>query len=515
VDSYPDPIVPNGLSDLWRERVDRFANPDPLEVVIVGERKASKTEDGHAYGAADFAVVPDEAKPDGWKLRLTDADGAVPVDRVAMAIRAIQPGGMRDNRVTLSSGDKAQAVDRIAAAIERADTTTEQATALTTALDTTKGRTDWFELIVTAPNTLKDAVVGALHALVPHRNGEAPVEDKVAAPAIYDSELTFFKEANGSLRFIALMSNRWRDRDKEIIPAAAHEEFVNALDEAGYRNAEGGPAMEAWLWHTPGTKWGEVDWAAYVNGFMVVSGTVDKGYDDVAVRLAADKSIGVSHGFRYLTDANDGSIITQYRAFELSPLPRAVASNPWTDLAVIQEEVKAMGFDNRIPEEKRAFLAAKLGEERVADLESDTAKQQAALLGAGIDYKAADADPPADPAPPADGAPAVNPVAALAEATVKAVTDSPAFANIAASIKAVGDAQAAFDTRLKILELSEDEKLSALLRSRTADVGAARASQSDGNIIEEGEAKKHGAPENGFIAQVTEDLVATMGMKSQ
>ncbi len=518
VDSYPDPIVPNGISDLWRERVDRFAQVDPLEVVIVGEREAAvgskqetKTEGGVEYPPADFAVVPDAGTPSGWKLRLAEGSaGNVTVAQVARAITAMQPGGFRGNRVSLSSDQKAQAITRIGRAIGRTGGSDDQKDNLRERLDGVKAKADWFEIMVTGPKALKDAITAGLLKMTGRSNGTGD------SPLTYDSSLTLFKDRDDNLRFVALMSNRYRDRDKEIIPEAAHREFVGALDGAAYKNAEGGPAMEAWLWHTPGTKWGEVDWAEYVNGFMVVSGAVDKGYEDVAERLAADPDLGVSHGFKYLTDEVDRSIITHYQSFEFSALPLSVASNPYTALAVIQEEAKAMAADNNgIPQEKRGFIADKLGEDRAVELEADTARRDAALQGAGVESKATgDGSPPADA--PTAGAPADAPdtMQTLAEAAVKAVTESKVMTDMATALKTVADGQAALDVRMKVLEHTDDEKVGDLFRSRVGNVADQRASQRTETVIPKDDAEKAGVPKFDIFEEVTADVARVAGIST-
>lgn len=523
VDSYPDPIVPNGLSDLWRDRFDRFAQTDPLEVVIVGERDAdggtkqeTKTEGGVSYPPADFAVVPDAAKPSGWKLRLAEGSaGSITVAQVARAITAMQPGGFRGNRVSLSSDQKTQAISRIGRAIGRTGGTDDQKSDLRERLDAVKAKAGWWEVLVTGPQAIKDLAHAQLKALISLRDLDGDTSDNKDgdAPLTYDSSLTLFKEADGTLRFVALMSNRYRDRDQEIIPAAAHREFVGALDDAGYKNAKGEPAMEAWLWHTPGTKWGEVDWAEYFNGFMVVSGTVDKGYEDVAERLAADPDLGVSHGFNYLTDADDRSIISHYRSFEFSALPLNVASNPYTALAVIQEEAKAMAADNGIPEAKRPFMADKLGEIRAQELEADTARRDAALQTAGVESKAtSDGGAPKDP--PADAAPAqaTNTVQAIAEAAVKAVTESKVMTDMAAAIKVVADGQSSLEVRLTALEKTDDERVGDMFRSRVGSVADQRASQSAETVVSKEEGEKDGAPKFDIVAEVTQDIARMAGI---
>lgn len=511
VEGYPDPIVSNGNSDLWRERVDRFANPDPLEVIIVGEREAAvganlemKTEGDGNYPASDYAVVPEAANPSGWKLRLAEGSaGHVTVDQVARAITAMQPGGVRGNRVSLSSDQKAQAISRIDSAIGRTGGTDAQKDNLRGRLDDVKAKADWFEILVTGPKALGGAIKDALLKI---QSGRAVTNTPGTPDALtYDSSLTLFKDRDDTLRFVALMSNRYRDRDKEIIPEAAHRDFVGALDRAGYKDAEGKPAMEAWLWHTVGTKWGSVDWAEYVNGFMVVSGTVDKGYEDVAERLAADSNLGVSHGFKYLTDEADRSIITHYRSFEFSALPLDVASNPYTALAVIQEEAKAMAKDNGIPEEKRGFIAGKLGEDRAAELEADTARRDTALQGAGVESKEA------GDGVPADGAPAGT-ADTLAAAAVKALTESKIMADMGTALKAVADGQVALAARMDALEKTDDKKVGDLFQSRVGSIADNRPSQDDDNVIDKAEAEKHGTPAFDIFAEITDQVREVAGI---
>ncbi len=426
----------------------------------------------------------------------------------------MQPGGFRGNRVSLSSEQKTQAISRIGRAIGRTGGTDDQKSDLRERLDAVKAKAGWWEVLVTGPQTIKDLAHAQLKALISLRDldGDPPNDKDGDAPLTYDSSLTLFKEADGTLRFVALMSNRYRDRDAEIIPAAAHREFVESLDASSYKNASGGPAMEAWLWHTPGTKWGEVDWSEYFNGFMVVSGIVDKGYEDVAERLARDTDLGISHGFNYLTDVEDRSIISHYRAFEFSALPLSVASNPYTALAVIQEEAKAMAADNSIPEAKRPFMADKLGEARIQELEADTARRDAALQSAGVESKATSDG--GTPQAPADGAPVQgsDTVQAIAEAAVKAVTESKVMTDMAAAIKVVADGQATLEVRLTALEKTDDERVGDLFRSRVGSVADQRASQSVETVIPKEDAEKSGVPKFNIFEEVTAEVAKVAGI---
>lgn len=166
-----------------------------------------------------------------------------------------------------------------------------------------------------------------------------------------------------------------------------------------------------------------------------------------------------------------------------------------------------MGDEKRIPDEKRAFLADKLGDQRVADLEGDTAKQDATLQTAGIDFKGADGAP--------DGKPAEGPdtVQALAEAAVKAVAESKIMTDMAEAVKVVAEGYKALDLRLQALERSDDDKVGDMFRSRVGTVADQRASQSADNVVKKEEAEKEGAgPGTDIIAQITENLAAEHGI---
>ena len=503
VDDYPDPIVPNGVSDLWLARLKREDFMEPMEVIVVGERDAE---------AKTYALIGDPLDSDTWQLPLAGNDGLLSVDKVALAIAAIHPGGSHANRLKLSGKERSQASVRLARAIQVLDAANDVKEELRTRLGQAKAKSGIVEVVVQGPAAIRDRVAEAI-AGMRSQAADAPVGaapnglKAVEAGGQYDSSLTLWKDVDDATRFLMVMSNHWRDRDLEIIAAKAHRDFVDWLDTNAYKDTAGEPAMRAWLWHTPGTEWGTVDWAEYFNGFMVVSGTVDKGMEDVAQALAADDSIGVSHGFKYLTDASDRSIITSYRSFEVSALPARVASNPYTALSVIEEAMKAMTDENRIPDDKRGFIADKLGEGRVAALEGDTATAAAALTAAGVDSKEAGA--PADPAPAV--APALD-LDALAAASAKAIMESPTMTALTQAVAANTAAMAAVDGRLKAVEATDDEKVSAAFTSRVGTLADKRSSQSGGTEITKEEAKAAGVPQEDIFDMATDQLAETVGV---
>lgn len=297
-------------------------------------------------------------------------------------------------------------------------------------------------------------------------------KDALPSPA----GMRLYKDAaGGGYRWFAWVSNKFRDRDNppQIIEEAAHKEFVAALD------AGTAPYPEAWLWHTPGTRWGQADWADDADGFLCMSGTVDKGMEDVAERLAAHGDLGVSHGFRYEYSDQAKEVIGWYRTFEISPLPASAAANVWTGMDVLRKEAATVGFKP----EKREFLEAQLGKERVAALEGDTAGLRKALEAAGVDYKDLVED-----APPAPAAPQPQMTAKeIGEAAAAAIVESAAFKGLQtdlSAVKANADQVPAIMERLEKLEKSDDEKIASTFRAAVAQGAKGyRATEDGGNVV--------------------------------
>jgi hypothetical protein len=181
-----------------------------------------------------------------------------------------------------------------------------------------------------------------------------------------------WKEKDG-YRWVAVYSNKWRDDDNppEILASKAHQDFVDAVDKGDW------PHPEVWLWHVPGTRFGVADFVAYDDlGFALASGTTDKGQEHVAEFLSIQDDLAVSHGMpvkEIERDEEDSTIITRYRTIEISPLPREAAANKHgTGIELIREVKMA------IPDNKRPFLAAALGEKGIQDLDArlaDKAKE--------------------------------------------------------------------------------------------------------------------------------------------
>lgn len=288
------------------------------------------------------------------------------------------------------------------------------------------------------------------------------------------SAFRLYKEASGTLRWVMFASNNFKDREGEIFEEAAHKEFVAYLDRTK-------DYPEAWLWHTPGTRWGQADFADYDNGFLVVSGFVDAGKEMLAEALAAEaKELGVSHGYYYAKADEGTGVYRWYRSFEVSPLPLVAAANLWTGIDVIREE-KSMNAA------KRAWLEGKLGKAQVDEIEAGRADLSKALRDRGVDYKEMPAD---DPAPSMSAK-------EIGEAAVKALTESPAFKELQGTltgIKANSDQVPGLVERLgtveasiKALQKSDDEKIAAAITPRVMVGAGYRATQAHDTAVGEGD----------------------------
>ena len=318
--------------------------------------------------------------------------------------------------------------------------------------------------------------------------------------------LTIFKDKDGDLRWFAWASNRWRDRDypPEILEDKAHKDFVDYID--------GGGAMpEAWLWHTPGTRWGQADWVEYADGFLMVSGTVDKGKEHVAESIMNDPDVGVSHGFRYRHSDPGEGIIGWYRTFEVSSLPIGSAANQWTDMAVIKKEID-MGFSQA----KREYLVSKVGEDVTQTIEADTSKMQAVLDALGVDTK----DMPEEK----DGKDGVEPqvkvtnnaapseeqmkalVQDAAKAAATAVVETEAFKGILQSVTDLTEANKGILDRLIELEKTDDQKIAEVITGVRKNRGHV-ASQSGDSVIDKDDPNyKEAVKEPTILDTIVEEL---------
>lgn len=196
-----------------------------------------------------------------------------------------------------------------------------------------------------------------------------------------NSGMKFFKAKDGSVRFLATVTNNFQDRQQEIITEEAHKEFIAWADETG-------KYPELWLWHSGAkSRWGQADWLDYSDGFLVASGTVDAGKEGIANSFRGGEDVAVSHGF--LSQKSLDGTITKYRMFELSPLPRWAAANEWTAFHIgVGDDVGMVGEDMAFTKDKRDWLMARgVPETAISGYEKSVATLDQDLKARGIDFK--------------------------------------------------------------------------------------------------------------------------------
>jgi hypothetical protein len=270
--------------------------------------------------------------------------------------------------------------------------------------------------------------------------------------------LTIWKEANGTYRWLAIYSNKYRDNDHppEILSEAAHLDFVKAVDEGRV------PYPELWHYHVPGSRWGVSDWIAYdkSNGFSLASGTVDPGHEKEAeILMGLDEPIAVSHGMpeAFLEfDPRDPTVYTKYVSAEISDLPTTAAANKLTGFSILKEGTQM------IPAEKKEYLRkVGLTDDKIAEIEADLEGKAKQAAESGLEFKETEEVEAAVE----EAAPAMTPEE-IAEAEVVDLTDEPDEPDVkeqAISKEEIAEAIVAavkpLEKRLAHLEKSDDEKI--------------------------------------------------------
>ena len=299
---------------------------------------------------------------------------------------------------------------------------------------------------------------------------DMPAAIKEAGPGAF----TAFKDAQGNWRWMTITSNIWRDRDGEIIPGDAHEGAVSYAE-----RTKDMPDLR--LWHVPGSRVGVADWVDFTHGFVLHSGSFDKGMEGAAASLAASKEpLGVSHGFYHNKD-EDSDTYPWYRDFEVSVLPLKKAANQWTEFTADNTKEVAMGLSD----ERRGFLVEHIGEGRVTALEKLLEEKEEDLKSGKVDFKEVLAEAIA-------AAPAPDPKPAEGDGEGDAQKGDDAIAKLVTVIEAQGTqlteiatAQTEQGEQIKALQASDDEKIAAKMAPpRQPPADGDKPSESKDNVVD-------------------------------
>lgn len=315
------------------------------------------------------------------------------------------------------------------------------------------------------------------------------------APAVVKEQesgfLVYKDTADGTLRWLGVFSNKFRDRDNppEIIAAAAHQEFAEAVQKGLW------PAPELRLWHLPGAVIGQADTIAWDSaGFQVAAGHICKGMEPVAQLMqAAPIRWSMSHGMPPAEirreDPTDPTVLTRYRSKEITALPDWAAANeltvylPAVGTSQGLEGGPSMAFDAKAREK----LEQMFGKDKVSEVEQLLQVQAQAAAASGLDSKEK-----SEPAAPVITLVEATPVppAAMAPVPVKPVVPAAAPSEaeqVLAQVKELSTglttALAALTTKMQELEQKVDTAQqtaqAAVLEELRQTPAAAQASLTD------------------------------------
>lgn len=178
--------------------------------------------------------------------------------------------------------------------------------------------------------------------------------------------------------WVAVWANNAKDLDHEWFSDAANQRYVDAIDRGEW------PLPELWYWHVPAVG-GKALWVDKIDHVMLAVGQfhdtpvgrAQQAY--YASGKAADH--GVSHGYIFPRSAYVNHTYHDYRTFEISPLPAAVAANPYNAF-----EVK----DTLMNAEKQRKLEEILGPALAAEVIKQAETRSKELDALGLDFKERD-----------------------------------------------------------------------------------------------------------------------------
>lgn len=319
---------------------EKAYRPGPLARFLGYKAKSSE-----GLGPDAYAIVPDPDVPTGWKLRIDDAS------HISGAIQALSPAGFRGQRVQLEAGERTKALSRIRAAI----------------------------------NKLPEGDRGNL----PDRLAALKALDTVSE----QRSVVLLRAKDGTPeRFALWAGNIFEDRSGEIFPAEAVEAAVERF------NARAGAKGHVNVWHVGHPKfgwaegqrgisdWGEIEHAAYIDGFVFVEGRVT----DAKAAARIPPGWGTSFEYEYLSGALDGGVYSSFDFDRVSVLPRERACNPWNPMQTITLGVRGEATMPFVDEEQRKAVETLWGPEFVATIEAQAKHQADVNKAQGLAYKSVD-----------------------------------------------------------------------------------------------------------------------------
>lgn len=297
------------------------------------------------------------------------------------------------------------------------------------------------------------------------------------------SPFVLFRDKEDRLRFVAVYSNIFEDKHKEILTTESHKEYVEWVTENKLY-----PDLH--LWHAgDGSKIGTADMIDFVDGFSFAAGVIDSDKEDIAYK-AAENDPGVSHGFVGLLQLNTG-LWNRYRSFEISVLPAWAAGNETLDVLYTPGSKELfMPFD---PKKREYFTSLGIDEETINTWEAAAKEQGDNLKKLNINFKNEETEPKAE-VKPADN---TNTDPAADDASNSDTTPNPATlatkSELAYVIKSFAENSAAITEMSKAMV-----NLTNTVSAMQSDIANLKK-PADQRAAEEWQSRASGTP-GGFIA---------------
>ncbi|MFH1487082.1 MAG: hypothetical protein ABIH46_13505 [Chloroflexota bacterium] len=194
-----------------------------------------------------------------------------------------------------------------------------------------------------------------------------------------------FKALDGQTWWFQWTTNAFRDREGEIFTTQSINDFIGRKETQDTKG-------EFWFWHTPGSKFGTVRLQAMVGRFLAQAGP----FDNTAVGQAfkeffsayphshpdiAPEGWGTSHGYSYKSTDREDGVYNWFDIKESTVLPRRFASNPYSPMPQILQEVT-------MNEQQRKAFAA-IGGDEFVNLITDIGNESTKKLEGEVDFKEA------------------------------------------------------------------------------------------------------------------------------
>lgn len=190
--------------------------------------------------------------------------------------------------------------------------------------------------------------------------------------------------------WVGYWSNNARDKENEVFPTVAIDNYINAVRAGTFAYPE------LWLAHIPGTRHGVAKHVGRIDNVVYAIGEFDSTASAKELRKVYKRfpNWKMSHGFYYIDRLKINGIYLWFKTYEISSLPAGLEANDATEFS---EEGLKMGLDQI---ERTTLEGLGFSPEFIKQLESGAAKVAAPIIAEGRETKQFDpaAVVPATPA---------------------------------------------------------------------------------------------------------------------